>query len=558
MVITHSGHGDHVVGSRDVHPGAKEGPMAAKRLLMRQIREILRLKYEVGLKHRAIAKACSVGYGTVSNYVTRARGAGLTWPLPDDLGDDALEALVFPPPTLGASRAELDYTHIHAELRRSGVTLQLLWIEYRASNPEGCGYSQFCDRYRRWAGRLSPTMRQVHRAGERCFVDFAGKTPTLTDAKTGLTRSVELFVGVLGASSLTYAEATEDQSVESWLAVHQEMLRYFGGSSELWIPDNLKTAVTTPCRYEPIVNRTYAELAQHYGAVVLPTRTRRPRDKAKVETAVQVAERWVLAVLRNRRFFSLQELNDAIRELIDELNNREMKHLGVSRRQLFESIEKKHLRPLPPIAYERADWKRAKVNIDYHIVLERDYYSVPHSLVGEHVDVRFTSTTVEIFHKSKRCALHVRQQAAGQCSTKTEHMPASHRAHLEWTPSRIIDWAHKTGAAASRVVRSILESRRHPEQGYRSCLGLLRLGKKYGQERLEAACSRAMTLQSPSYRTVKNILSNGMDLVLFCEDQTTTTVPQHNNIRGADYYEDKHAQSANSGEDARDEDVGHG
>jgi transposase len=525
---------------------------------MRKIREILRLKYEAKLSHRAIARACSVGAGTVAEYLRRARVAGLAWPLPEELDDAALNTCLFPP-TVGRLRVEPDMAHMHAELRRAGVTLQLLWLEYREANPEGYGYSHYCDLYRRWAKRLNPTMRQVHRAGQRGFMDFSGQRPVVTDPSTGEERPVELFVSALGASNLVYAEATLDQSLESWLDAHQSMLEYYGGSPAVWVPDNLKSAVTKACPYEPVVNRTYAELAEHYGAVVIPARTAKPRDKAKVEVSVQVVERWVLARLRNRRFFSLEELNAAIRELVDELNDRPMKHLGKSRRELFESIEREHLKPLPEGRYDRAYWKRAKVNIDYHIVLERSYYSVPYRLVHESVEVRYTSHLVEIFHGSKRVAIHRRLDVPGQCATTADHMPRSHRAHSQWTPSRLIDWAEKTGVATGRVVAAILESRPHPEQGYRSCLGLLRLGKRYGSGRLESACSRAWALKSPSYRTVKNILASGMDRVLVCEEPAINTETQrHENIRGAAYYGVIDAESGNHREDARDEDVSDG
>jgi len=379
-------------------------------------------------------------------------------------------------------------------------------------------------------------MRQVHRAGEKAFVDFSGKRPEIVDRRTGEARPVELFVGTLGASSYLYAEATEDQSLASWITAHVHMLEELGGSPELFVPDNLKAGVTTACRYEPAVNRTYEEMARHYGAAVLPARAYHPQDKPKVEANVLVAQRWILARLRDRTFFSLAELNAAIFELRRQVNDRPMKHLGVSRRELFESLDRPALKPLPLSRFEMATWKECGVNIDYHIAFEHNYYSVPYQFVHQRVEARATSTTVEVFFKSRRVASHARQFGRGRASTLPEHMPRSHRAHAEWTPSRIVAWAEKTGPAAARVVTEILNGRPHPEQAYRACLGLLRLGKTYGPERLEAACRRAEALHSFSYRTVKNILASGLDRVPV-DDSGPSPLPAHDNIRGAAYYQ---------------------
>jgi transposase len=502
--------------------------MPALRLPMRRLREILRLKYDCGLSHRAIASACGVGAGTVSEYLQRARQAGLIWPLPEDLDDAALEARLFvPTPDAPGPRPLPDAAFLHQELKRPGVTLQLLWVEYIKVHPDGYRYSQFCEHYRRFARTLSPTMRQVHRAGEKVFVDFSGKRPEIVDRRTGEARSVELFVGTLGASSYLYAEATEDQGLASWISAHVHMLEELGGSPELFVPDNLKAGVTTACRYEPAVNRTYEEMARHYGAAVLPARAYHPKDKPKVEANVLVAQRWVLARLRDRTFFSLAELNAAIFELRREVNDRPMKHLGVSRRELFERLDRPALKPLPLSRFEMATWKECGVNIDYHIAFEHNYYSVPYQLVHQRV---------EAFFKSRRVASHARQFGRGRASTLPEHMPRSHRAHAEWTPSRIVAWAEKTGPAAARVVTEILNGRPHPEQGYRACLGLLRLGKTYGPERLEAACRRAEALHSFSYRTVKNVLASGLDRVPI-DDSGPSPLPAHDNIRGAAYYQ---------------------
>lgn len=513
--------------------------MATKRLLMRQIREILRLKHERGLANRAIARACGIGVATVSDYLLRARQAEIGWPLPVDLDDGELEGRLFPPFLHSRIPRTLpDLAHLHEEMKRPGVTLQLLWIEYLQNHPEGYHYSQFCEIYRRWVRRLSPRMRQVHKAGEKLFADFSGKRPSIVDPRTGESSPVELFVGVLGASSYTYAEALPSQQLPHWIAAHVRMFEFFGGCVEILVPDNLKSGVTAPCRYEPLPNRTYAEMASHYGAVVIPARSFRPRDKAKVEVGVQVAQRWILARLRNRTFFSLEELNAAIRERLVELNARMMKHLGASRRDLYERLERPALKPLPSSRFEMAEWKDCRVNIDYHIAFDHNSYSVPYQLIDEHLSVRATIATVEVFQGHRRIASHLRLHGRGRYQTLLEHMPRSHQAHAEWTPSRIIDWAGKTGAATGRLVAGILKNWPHPEQGYRACLGIIRLARRHGEDRVEAACARAERLHSYSYKTVKNILAARQEILPLEEpDVTTVTPPAHENIRGAGYYE---------------------
>jgi transposase len=503
---------------------------------MRQIREILRLKYEGGLRHRAIAQALGVGVGTVSEYLGRAERAGLVWPLPPDLDEAALEARLFRPPEPGRDRVVPDLVWVHQELKRVGVTLHLVWEEYREVYPEGYGYSQFCEHYRRWAGKLKPSMRQPHRAGEKTFIDFSGKRPHLVDGKTGEEIPVELFVAVLGASCYTYAEAIPTQKVHDWVGAHTRMLEYFCGSTQLWVPDQLKSAITRSCRYEPGVHRSYQELAAHYGAVVMPARPGKAQDKAKVEAMVLVAQRWILARLRNRTFFELAELNAAILELLEQLNRRPMQKLGVSRHELWERLDRPALKPLPVSGYQLAHWKPCRVNIDYHVEVDRHPYSVPYQLIHEAVEARFTASIVEVYYKGRRVASHPRR-FDHQPSTLAEHMPRSHRAHAEWTPSRLIHWAEQSGPSTGRLVAGILERRPHPEQGYRACLGLMRLGRHYGDERLEAASARAERLRSYSYRTVKNILASAQDRLPF-EDEPPAPkpTPSHGNIRGADYY----------------------
>jgi transposase len=506
---------------------------------MRQVREILRLKYEQRLPHRAIARACGVGLGTVSDYCRRAQQAALRWPLPAEWDDGQLEARLFQRVSdlVGVPRPLPDMAWVHRELKRPGVTLQRLHLEYLQQQPDGYRYSQFCWHYHDWARTLAPTMRQVHRAGEKAFVDFSGKRPTIIDGATGEVVPVELFVGALGASSYVYAEACPAQDLASWISAHVRMVEFFGGAPALFVPDNLRSGVSQPCRYEPVINRTYLEFAQHYGAAVVPARAGHPRDKAVVEANVLVVQRWILAALRQRRFFSLAELNAAIWELLPSLNARVMRRLGVSRRELFEQLDRPLLRPLPTTRYEVAEWRDAGVNIDYHVAVEHNYYSVPYQLVHQRVEVRLTTTIVELFLKGRRIASHRRRHGRGEYATDPAHMPHAHRAHAEWTPSRLIAWAATTGPATAELVSAILAAQPHPEQGYRACLGLMRLGKRHGPPRLEAAAARAMHLGAPRYRTVQNILASGVDRLPLREDHVAApALPGHPNIRGSAYY----------------------
>ena len=512
--------------------------MTTERLLMRQVREILRLKYEQRLPHRAIARACGVGLGTVSEYCRRAHQAGLTWPVPEDWDDGQLEGRLFQRvgDVVGVPRPRPDMAWIHQELKRPGVTLLRLWLEYLERQPAGYRYSQFCRHYQRWARTLAPTMRQIHRAGEKVFVDFSGKKPTLIDTATGEITTVELFVGALGASSYVYAEACSSQALASWISAHVRMLEYFQGCPAIFVPDNLRSGVTQACRYEPIINRTYLECAQFYGAAVVPARAGHARDKAVVEANVLVAQRWILAALRHQRFFSLAELNAAIGELLVVLNSRPLKKLGVSRRALFEPLDRPALRPLPATRYELAEWRDATVNIDYHVAVDHHYYSVPYQLVHQRVEVRLSATIVELFLKGRRVASHRRLWSRGQYATDPAHMPHAHRAHAEWTPSRLIAWGETTGSATAALIAAILATKPHPEQGYRACLGIMRLGKAAGAARLEAACARALALEAPSYRTVQNILASGVDRVPAAPPPEPATLPSHPNIRGRAYY----------------------
>jgi len=510
--------------------------MAQKRLFMRKIKEILRLRHEAQLSYRAIARACSVSKDTVRDYLCRASEAGLSWPLPEELTEEDLERQLYPIEiNLGGKRTLPDWAEIHQELRRKGVTRQLLWDEYKRGEANPYGYSQFCELYNRWAKKLDPVMRITHKAGEKLFVDYAGLTIVYKCQATREMREASVFVATLGASSYTYAEAQESQAMKSWIGGHVRAFEFFGGVTEILVPDNAKTAITSPCRYEPDINPTYQDMAEHYDTAVIPTRVRHPRDKAKVETGVQVVEYWVIAPLRNRQFFSIEEINQAIKERLEALNNREMRHLGKSRKELFEELDRPVLKALPERVYELAEWKRAKVSIDYHVEYGGHYYSVPYQLIHKNVDIRATENIIEVFLKGKRVSSHKRDEAKGRHSTLPEHMPEAHRKYAEWNPERFIRWAEKSGSATAQMVKNLLSSRKHPEQGYRSSLGLLRLESRYGKERLEAACHRALSFGLHSYKGVKNILESGLDKVT-PEEPISVASKTHVNIRGTKYY----------------------
>ncbi len=514
--------------------------MATERLSMRQTREILRQKWSLGRTHREVAQSLGISSGAVGTTVLRARAAGLEWAQVEALSNEALQARVYGPPTPPTRHRPVpDCAALHAERRKPGVTLELLHLEYLEQHPDGYRYTQFCEVYRRWLHRRGLSMRQVHRAGAKLFVDYAGQKPRFITPTTGEVVAVELFVAVLGASNYTYAEATRTQQVPDWVASHQRAFQFFGGVTEAIVPDQLKSGVVVSCRYEPGVQRTYDDFAQHYGTVILPARPAKPRDKAKIEVAVQVVERWILARLRHQTFFSLAALNARIIELLADLNVRPMRLYRASRRDLFERLDQPALRPLPAEPFVYSEWKvGARVNIDYHIEVHGHYYSVPYALIHEHVDARLTATTVEVFHRGQRVAAHRRSPVRGQHTTDPAHMPKAHQQHLEWSPSRLIDWARTIGPQTAALVQAILADRPHPEQGYRSCLGILRLAKRYGPERLEAACARAGAVEARSYRHVDSILKHGLDRLSRPEAAPQLTLtPVHEHVRGRDYYQ---------------------
>lgn len=488
--------------------------MAAERLCMRQIRTVFRLRLLEGKSHGEIAAHLGIGKTTVQEYLQRLNKSELhEWASIEALDDAALEQrLGFAAPFYARKENAMpDWAYIHREMSKKHVTLSLLWTEYREQNPEGYGHSQFSEHYNRWKGKLSVVMRQTHKAGEKTFIDYSGDGLCLTDPKTGERRKVELFVAALGASSYVYAEATLTQTLSDWVSSHARMAEYFGGSSEIWVPDNLKSAVHKHDRYEPLLNETYRECASHYGACVIPARAAKPRDKAKVEVSVQVAQRWILARLRDRLFTSLSEINEAIWECLEILNSRKMRHVNKSRWELFEELEKNQLKVLPASRYIFAEWKKATVNIDYHVTYDHHRYSVPYQLVHESLEVRATATTVEVFSRGKRVASHRRSHKRGGYTTLKEHMPKGHREYAEWTPERVIRWSNQIGPATSALVEKILSTKVHPQQGFMAALGLIRLEKPYGKERVERASRRALEVGANSYQFVKQMLKNNMD-----------------------------------------------
>jgi transposase len=487
---------------------------------------VLRLKHTLGMSLRQISEATGIGKTVVGEYVRRAGVIGITWPVPGEIDDAELERRLFPVPgETAAPRPAIDWRQVHEEMKRRSVTLVLLWQEYR-----------FCDLYGEWRKTISATMRQTHPAGERLFVDYAGDTVPVFDQITNTERPAHIFVAALGASNYTYAEARWSEGLGDWVSAHVNALATIGGVPKVVVCDNLKAGVTKPSRYEPGINRTYQDLAEHYGFVVLPARVRKPRDKAKVEVAVLIVERFVLARLRNRRFFSLEELNAAIRECVTDLNAKVMRKIGKSRAELLETIDRPALDALPAEPYRYAEWQKCRVAPDYHVEIDKHYYSVPSRLIRATVEARITDTTVEILHKGSRIASHARSPVPHRHTTITEHMPSAHRRYAEWTPARMMGAAAKIGPSTIALVEAIMKAKPHPEQGFRACLGILRLEKSYGAQRLEAACHRGNDIGATSYGSVASILRHGLDKAYAQESAPEGEPIQHANIRGRGYY----------------------
>lgn len=522
--------------------------MSRKRVSMRKIREVLRLKWHLHIGDHQIAESCRISRSTVWEYVRRAEEAGLSWPLPNDLDDASLEKKLFAGnQAKNQLRPEPDWAYIYSESKKKGVTLLLLWREYIQVQPLGHGYVNFTIKFREWKKRNKITevsMRQEHKAGEKSFVDYAGMTIDITDPTTGEIKEAQVFVGTLGASNYTFAEASWTQNLEDWLGSHRRMLEFLGGAPEVIVPDNLKTGVRKASYFEPDINRSYLEFAEHYGLAIIPTRVRKPKDKAKVEKAVQDVEYSILAPLRDRTFFSLAEANEAITKLLSALNKKPFQKLAGSRKSLFEELEKPVLKPLPKAAYILASWKKAKVHPDYHVEVDKHFYSVPHTYAHEKVDIRLTLNTIEMFCAGKRIASHQRKMQLdrhkGRHTTIAEHMPSHHKLRGEWTAERFMDWANKIGKHCRQFTEAIIQTKQHPEQSFRACFGVHRLAKEYGKQRLESACKRACYFKSFSYQSLKSILSKNLDFEPLPKSKAKTTEAKkqqkHQNLRGADYY----------------------
>ena len=510
--------------------------MPAERLSMRKLREFLRLHFENKLSGRAIARSVGISASTAQGYLGRIRAAGLTWPLAAELdSDEALARVLFAEGGVKKVKQAPDWAAVHLELKKKHVTKQLLWEEYKGATVDGYQYSAFCQHYAKWASKLQLSMRQEHRVGEKLFIDFSGDGIDIIDPKTGEVRAAKLFVATLGVSNYTYVEPVLREDLPSWVQCHVNALRFFGGATEIWVPDNPRVGVTKPDRYEPELNLTYRDLAEHYGVAVIPARVRRPKDKAKVEVAVQIAQRWIIAALRKHSFFSLEEVKSAVKPLLEKLNAKPMRRLNKSRRQLFDELDAPTLRALPLKGWEYAEWAKGKVGPHYHVEFNGHFYSVPYVLVHEHAEVRATATTVELLVKGVRVAAHVRDDTPNKYTTIAAHVPKAHRDYAEWDPPRLIAWAKQVGPSCAALVEGIMSRRKHPQHGFQSCMGVMALRKHYEDARIEAACARAMKVNAFSCKSVKAILKNGLDAQQL-EEQQNLGLPLHENIRGAEYY----------------------
>lgn len=500
---------------------------------MRKIRELLRLKFDLGLSIRKIAASLSIARSTAKECLKRAEAAGIGWPVPEALDDAQLEARLYPVKPVPPTTVLPDFARMQRELCRPGVTRLLLWQEYKAQHPQGLQYSAFCDQYREFARTTEPVLRFEHRAGEKCFVDYAGQTLGVIDRHSGEIREAQIFVAVLGCSNYTYAEATLTQTLPDWLGAHVRALEFFGGTPAAIVPDNLKSGVERAHRYEPDLNRAYAEFAEHYGVAILPARVRKPRDKAKVEGAVLIVERWILARLRDRQFFSLPELNAAINALLIELNERPFQKLDGSRRSRFIELDRPALLALPPRAYEYAQWKCAKVHLDYHVEIEHAYYSVPYKYIGSRVDARISARMVEIFAKRQLISSHPRLFRRGARSTLDAHRPEKHRAVIDLTLGRLIERANLIGPAVAAVLTEQFNRKRHPEEALRAAQGILRLAQDFSPAQLAAACERALLLKACNYRSVRALITAPPTTESGDSRQLSLV---HENVRGSEYF----------------------
>ncbi len=512
---------------------------------MKKIQEVVRLRLALGAGVRQIASSCNIGRSTVSEYVARIESARLSWPEAESLSEEELKGRLFPARASGNAqkRSSPDWSSVRRELSRKGVTLKLLWEEYQRAEADAYSYSRYARMYREWLKTSELRMVQSHRSGEKLFVDWAGLKIRTVDPATGTVEENSLFVSAMGSSQYVFAKAYPNEQSEQWLCAHVAAFEFYGALPEMVVPDNLKTGVEKSCRYEPELNLAYAELARFYGVAVVPARVRKPRDKAKVENAVQQVERWILAPLRERTFFSLAEANEAIAKLLAELNEKVMKGPGLSRRGLFEREDLPAMRKLPETRYGFAKWKRAKVAPDYHVEVDGHLYSVPFPLVGKQVDVRISVDTVEAFHAGKRVASHPRSISRRGATTLDLHMPEGHRQQAEWTPQRMVRWAETIGPNVAAFAEALLARKVHTEHGYRPLLGTLRLEKQFGKERLDAACKRAVSRGALSYKSVRSILDKNLETAP--DPVSSPPLPSHDNIRGGPFFAQMEDSCAN-------------
>jgi transposase len=500
-------------------------------LSVRKIREVLRLKAEARLSDREIAAAIGSARSTVQECLRRARTAGIGWPLPVDCNDEDLVARLYPRAAAPVRYPTPDFAAVHTELARKGVTRMLLWQEYRARHPDGCQYSAFCRDYDAWLGRQDAVMRFEHAPGDKLFVDYAGLTMSIVERGSGEVQTAQIFVAALGASNFTYVEASLSQAVADWLSAHVRALDYFGGVTQAIVPDNLKSGVARACRYEPDLNPSYQDFAEHYGVTILPARVRKPRDKAKVEVAVQGIERWILAPLRHCTFFSLAELNAALWAALERYNDRPLSHGEGTRRSRYLELDRPALKPLPARRYQYATWKKAKVHLDYHVEFERRYYSVPYRLIGKTVDLRLTRHMVEVFYRGQAVATHLRQSGARRFITDPAHRPDRHRAVIELNHERLLERAEAIGPATAAVLREQVHRRTHPDEALRASLGILRLAHDFSTGALEQACERAVELKTYSYRAIRALIVAPPSAA-----PDSSSIPAHDNVRGARYF----------------------
>ena len=510
--------------------------MPQPRIKMRKIREVLRLHNESGRSIRQISASTKVSIGSIQTLLRKAREIELGWPLAQDLDDVRLAQLFYPKaqPSEDSRRLVVpDWTQIHQELKRKAMTKQLLWEEYCEAHPTRCySYSQFCDLYAKWRKKQKRSMRQLHKAGEKVFVDYAGMTIPIVDPRTGeVLFDAQVFVGVLGASNLTFAEATRSQQLADWLQSHVRMFEYFDGVTQVVVPDNLRSGVSQACRYDPDTNPSYQQLAEHYTLAVVPARPRKPKDKAKAEVGVQIVERWIMMRLRHHTFFSLTELNQCIKVLLEDLNNKPFKQLPGSRREAFEKLDRPALRALPRQPYRFVEIKKVKVNIDYHVQFDKHHYSVPHQYVGEKLELHAGDTLIQIYFKGTQIASHPRKTGYGMTTTPA-HMPVKHEKHHKWTPARLLNWARRIGVDTEQWVHRQLHSKDHPEQAYKLCLGLLNLTECYPADRLNKACRIANNEGMNRLKQIKSILKSNRDKLPEQLDLVVELPQDHENIRG--------------------------